>query len=81
MRIWRSISSTAAEGGVDVQQRIMRLAVLLDAIAERLHAPVLGLGDRAAIRLDDALELVDKGLDLLRADILSREQYVLVQCH
>ncbi|CAD5257616.1 conserved hypothetical protein [Bosea sp. 62] len=68
-------------GSVDVQERVVRLAVLLDAIAQRLHTPVLDLGDGTAIRLDDALELLDKGLDLLRADILPREQNVLVQCH
>src|SRR5690606_23408659 len=55
-------------GSVDVQQRVVSLAVLLDAITERLDAPVLDLRDRAAIRLDDALELLDKGFDLLCAD-------------
>ena len=33
---------------IDVQQREMRLAVLVDAVGEGLHAPVFGLGDLAA---------------------------------
>ena len=33
---------------VDVEQRHVRLAVLADAVGERLHAPIFGLGDLAA---------------------------------
>jgi len=68
-------------GGVDVEQREVRLAVLLDAVGERLDAPVLGLADGAAVRLDDALELLDQGLDLLCRNILACQEDVLVESH
>src|SRR5690606_3181596 len=67
--------------GVDVDQREMRLAVLLDTVGERLDAPVLGLADGAAVRLDDALELFDEGLDLLCGNILACQEDVLVESH
>ena len=51
---------------VDVEQREVRLAVLVHAVGERLDAPVFGLGDLAAGLLDDAGELGGQFLDLLR---------------
>ena len=54
-------------GRGDVQQREMRLAVLLDAERERLQAPGLDLGDRAAERGDLRLDLLRQRFDLLRA--------------
>ena len=66
---------------IDVEEREVRLAVLLDAVGEGLQAPRLDLGDLAAGALDDALELLDKRLDLLGRHILSRHEYVFVQRH
>ena len=59
----------------------MRLAVLLDAVGEGLHAPHLGLVDAAAVLLDDALVLVDHSLDLLRGDILASHEDMLIERH
>ena len=59
----------------------MRLAVLLDAVGEGLHAPHLGLVDLAAVLLDDALVLVDHRFDLLRRDVLAGHEHVLVERH
>ncbi|EAS50166.1 hypothetical protein SI859A1_01529 [Aurantimonas manganoxydans SI85-9A1] len=67
--------------GVDVHQRVIRLAVLLDAEGEGLQTPVFHLADLAAIGLENAAELLDELLDLLVRDILAREKYVLVQSH
>src|SRR5262245_328558 len=39
--------------GIDVDQRIMRFAVLLDAERERLQAPIFGLADRPAAPLEE----------------------------
>src|SRR5687767_15928141 len=59
----------------------MGLAVLSDAIGERLHAPVLGLGDLAAHPFDDVFVLIGEFIHLLRAKILARKEYVLVKRH
>jgi RluA family pseudouridine synthase len=68
-------------GGVDVHQRVMRLAVLLDAEGEGLDAPVLRLGDLAATGGDEALELLGQGIDLRVRCILASQEYVLVESH
>ena len=59
----------------------MGLAVLLDAVSERLHAPGLDLRDLAAIGFDDALEGFCHRLNLLRRHILTREIDMLVKRH
>ena len=46
--------------GVDVHQRVIRLAVLLDAEGEGLQTPVFHLADLAAIGLENAAELLDE---------------------
>ncbi len=51
----------------DVEQREMRLAVLLDAERERLQPPGLDLGDGAAERGDLGFDLFRQRFDLLRA--------------
>ena len=63
---------------IDVQQREMRLAILAQAIGERLHAPLFDLGDLAAHLFDDALELGGQFFDLLRAGVLARQEDVFV---
>jgi hypothetical protein len=66
---------------VDVQELVMCLAVLLDAVREGLEAPIFGLADRAAILLEDGAEALHKGLDLLGRDILACQEYLLIKRH
>ena len=56
----------ARPAGIDVHQRVVCLAVLVDAVGEGLQAPVLDPADGPAIGGDDALVLFDKRIDLLR---------------
>ncbi len=59
----------------------MPLAVLLDAVGEAAKAPIFLLFDIAAIALDDGLEMGGEGVDRLRADVLARDQEMLVESH
>src|SRR3546814_4032352 len=59
----------------------MALLVLLDAVAEIAQAPLLGLGDLAALAFDDLAELRNHGFDLCGRNILARDEYVLVERH
>src|SRR5262249_8514126 len=65
----------------DVEHREMGLAVLAQAVGQRLDAPLLGLGDLAAHLLDDAFELRGQFLDLLSARVLARQENVFVERH
>src|SRR5262249_37480161 len=67
--------------GVDIHQREVRLAVLAHAVGQGLDAPVLGLGDLAAEPLDHALVLGGELIDLLRRQVLARQEDVFVQWH
>src|SRR5262245_18485292 len=44
--------------GIDVHQRVVRLAVLLDAERERFQAPIFGLGDRPAAALKQGAKVL-----------------------
>jgi hypothetical protein len=66
---------------IGVEQREMRLAVLAQPVGQGLYAPLLRLYDLTARLLDDAFELQRKLLDLLRARVLARQEYVLVVRH
>src|SRR5687767_14153411 len=67
---------------VELEQGEMRLAVLADAVGERLDPPVFRVADQlAAETFDDALEVGRHFLDLLRAQILARHIDVFVQWH
>ena len=68
-------------GAVDVEQHEVSLAVLVHAIGEGAHAPVLGLGDLAAETFDHAGNLRGEFLNLLGARILTREKNMLVKRH
>ena len=59
----------------------MPLAILLDAIGKSAQAPIFLLFDFAALAFDDGLEVGRKCIDLLRADILARDQEMLVKSH
>src|SRR3984893_8990342 len=66
---------------VDVQQHKMGLAVLVHAVGQRTHAPVLGLGDLTARLLDDAGHLGRQFVHLLGARVLTREKNMLIKRH
>ncbi len=66
---------------VDVHQRVMRLAVLLDAVGEGLEAPVLNPADLAAERFDHTLVLFDESVDLLGGHVLAGQEYMFVKSH
>ena len=51
------------------------------AIGERAQAPIFLLLDLAALGFDDGLQMGRKRVDRLRADILARDQHVLVKSH
>ena len=79
-------SGTAIEdrGGsrsVDVHQRVVSLAVLLDAVGEGLQAPVLDPADLAAVRFDHTLVLFDESVDLLGGHVLAGQEYMFVESH
>ena len=59
----------------------MALAVLLDAIRQTAQAPIFLLLDLAAFAFDDGLEVGRQCVHLLRADILARDQKMLVKSH
>lgn len=59
----------------------MRLAVFADTIAEGLDPPVFGLGDLAATRSQDFGELIGQLFDLLRGNVLPREENMLIEGH
>ena len=66
---------------VDVHQRKVSLAVLVDPVRERLDAPILDLADGSAILFDDGLELLGHRLDLLGRDVLTSKIDMLVESH
>jgi hypothetical protein len=63
---------------IDVEQREVGLAALLDLVREALDAPVLALGDLAATLLDQIGEFFGECLDLGVGDVLAREEHMLV---
>ena len=67
--------------GVDVHQRVIGLAVLVDAIGQGLQTPVLDLRDLAAASFQNATQVFDQLIDLLVRDILTRKEDVLVKSH
>ena len=64
--------------GIDVEQREVRLAALLDLVGEAFDAPVLALGDLAATLLDEVGEFFGQRLDLSVRDVLARQEDMLV---
>jgi len=59
----------------------MRLAILFDFVGEGFQPPIFGLADRAAILLDDGLELFLQRVRLLRRDILASKEHMFVKRH
>ncbi len=66
---------------VDVEERVVGLAVLLDAVRERLEPPVLVLGHLAAALGEDVGEVGGHFLDLLGRHVLPRQIDMLVEGH
>src|SRR4029079_8576526 len=66
---------------VNVEKHKMRLAVLVHAVGEGAHAPVLGLGDLAAGLFDNAGHLGGQFFHLLGARVLTREKNMLIKRH
>src|SRR6185437_9737061 len=66
---------------VEVEEDVVTLAVLLDAIGEVAQAPIFALGDLAALRSDDTREGIGQRLDLRGRDILARNEDVLIKRH
>ena len=67
-----------AGGRFDVQQHEVRLAVALDLVGEVLEAPGFGLGDLALVGLDDLGGGGSKRIDLRLAEVLARQEHVLI---
>jgi hypothetical protein len=68
-------------GSLDIHQRVMRLAILLDLIGEGFQPPIFRLADGAAIFLDDGLILLLQRVRLLRRNILARKEHMLIAWH
>jgi len=66
---------------VNVEHDVMRLAVLGDTIGEAAKAPRLGLGDGAAIFLNDVGGVFRDRIDLGLGQVLTREENMLVKRH
>src|SRR5581483_7807222 len=66
---------------VDIHERVVGLAVLLDLEGDGLETPILGLADFAAAFLDDLGVFLRQRLDLGLADVLARQEHVLVERH
>src|SRR5690606_8025083 len=64
-----------------VQQRVMRLAVLADAVGETLEAPIFILGDLAAALGEDFGQRSGEVFDLLLGNVLARQEDMLVKGH
>ena len=67
--------------GVDGEQRLVSLAVLLDAVGEVPQPPVFDLGDVTTAFFDQVLDGVVKSFRLLRRNILPCEHGVFVKRH
>ena len=81
MPMRRSISVDRRRRCIDIEQRIMGLAVLLDLERQGLQAPVLGLGDLALACLDHIGEFLGQRLDLCLRHVLTRKEHMLVERH
>src|SRR5262249_33663585 len=57
------------------------LAVLLDAESEALEPPIFGLADGPALTFDDCPEFLHQPFDLLRGDVLARQEHMLIKRH
>src|SRR5262249_1796535 len=63
---------------IDIHQRIVGLAVLLDLEGNGLDAPVFGLADPAAALFDDLGVFLHQRFDLRLGDVLARQEDMLI---
>ncbi len=66
---------------VDIEERVVRFAILLDLEGDGLDAPILGLGNLAAAFLDDLGIFLRQRFDLRLRNILARQEDMLVERH
>ena len=66
---WRSISLTAGGRGVEAEQDVMALAVLLDPVGEAAQAPIFALFDSAAIGFELGGDGIGDGVGLCLRDL------------
>ena len=66
---------------IEVQKRIVTLAVLADTVGQIAQAPVFGLADLAAQFRDRLGDVFDESIDLLRRDFRPRDKHVFVERH
>ena len=66
---------------VEVHQRIVRLAVLLDLERDGLETPIFCFADLAAAFGDDVAVFFRQRFDLRLTDVLAGQEYVLVERH
>jgi hypothetical protein len=60
---------------------VVSLAVLLDAVAEGLEAPVFDAPDFTAVSFDHTLVLFYESVDLLSGNILPGKEYMFIKSH
>src|SRR5262249_43561221 len=68
-------------GRIDVEEDVVPLAVLLDAVGDVAQAPMLLLGDLAAELGDQGREGIGQRIGLGGRDVLTRDEHVLVERH
>jgi hypothetical protein len=66
---------------IEIEQHVVALAVLLDAVGDVAQAPIFALRDLPAMLGDERGELVGDCLDLRGGDVLPRDEHVLVERH
>src|SRR5690606_36548574 len=67
--------------GIDVEQRIVSLAVLLDPVGQGLQPPVFILGDLAAALGDQFGQRIGQILNLLGRNVLAGEKDMFIEGH
>ena len=81
MRIWRSISLSAVGRGIDVHQRVVGLAVLVDAVGEGLQSPVLDPADLPPLLSITPLYCSTRASTCCCVQILPGKKYMFIKSH
>ena len=66
---------------VNVYERVIRLAILLDTVGEGTQTPAFDLTDLAAISFEDTLVLFDESVDLLLGNVLAGKKHMFIKSH
>ena len=67
--------------GVEAEQHVVALAVLLDPVGQAAQAPVFALLDRAAVGFELGGDVVGDALDLLLRDVVACDEHGFVERH